>query len=719
MGKVLVIAEKPNQMKQLAAPLHGKPQKDHIAIAPCSVFPEGAIVISACGHILKANDPEDYDVKYKEWKLETLPIIPNEFNLKVDEEKKFYLNTIKKYVNDPKITYIVNAGDPAVEGQLLIDEVLYFLKNKKPVKRLWTTSLTAESIIKAFQSMKDNSHYKGYYEAGLARQRADWIVGLSSSRALTILLREKGINKTFSAGRVQTALVGIIYQRELEIENFVSEPYWDCFSEMKFGEHYITGKWFNEDGEHIFSKEAAEILMKNCQKKPVQVYSINREEKKIRPPQLYNLSGLQMEANRLYGMTPASVLKIAQSLYDKSLITYPRTDSKHLTPGEAKWLPTILSNLSKLEDYKQMVAGAVRNIETDKRFVDETKVSDHYALCLTEEVVNPLTLSKGEHLIYDLIAKSVIAAHYPDFVFDSSEIIFTVKDRFSYKSKGKLIKTMGWKEVYRYLQAYDEKEKDEEKDESIPNVDVGDVGDIVSMTLKDGDTTPPNRFTEGDLIKVMSNAAYYVKERGDFQNKELSLGTEATRSGILDTIKKRYILVDKNKVYLQPEGKLLIEALGEENYLTSVLTTGNMERYLHQLKLGKGTLQEFIKGTETVTRRIVQKLIEDSSKWNFDKYVTQIQEAEELGNCKLCGEAVVDKGAFYGCSGFEKTKCSFTISKNIKGKNISKDNVMKILTKGHSALIKGFKRQGKDTTYDAYLVWNENMKKIDFKYPNK
>lgn len=385
-----------------------------------------------------------------------------------------------------------------------------------------------------------------------------------------------------------------------------------------------------------------------------------------------------------------------------------------MTPGEAKWLPIILSNLSKLEDYKQLAEGAIRNIESDKRFVDETKVSDHYALCLTEEFVNPLSLPKGEQLIYDLIAKSVIAAHYPDFILNSSEIIFTIKNRFTFKSKGKQIKENGWKEVYQNLPAQEGTEQ-EDDDLALPNLNVGDFGTVASMTLKEGSTSPPNRFTEGDLIKVMTNATYYVKDKGDFQNKELSLGTEATRAGILDTIKKRYILVEKNKVFLQPEGRLLIEALGANNYLTSVLTTGNMERYLQQLKAGEGTLKEFIQGTEKVTRRIMQKLIEDSPGWNFDVYATQIQEAEELGKCKLCGEPVIDKGAIYGCKGYEKTKCDFKIYKTMKGKSISKDNAIKILTKGHSSLIKGFKSEGKDTTFDAYLEWNENKKRIGFK----
>lgn len=327
MNKLLIAAEKPDQAKKLAAPFNGKPNGDHIAIAPCTIFPEGAIVISACGHIMQAFEPGDYDEKYKEWSLETLPIIPDKFKLKVDPSKRTYFNAFKKYLNDPSVSTVINAGDPEVEGQLLIDEILYHLNNKKPVKRLWTTSLTSESIIKAFKNTKDNYHYKGYYLAGVARQRADWIVGLSSTRALTMLMKEKGINKTFSVGRVQTALMGIIYQREKEIENFISEPYWDCEGTFAFGDHTVIGKWFNEDGEHIFIEEAAEVLAEHCKESPVQVYSVNREEKRIRPPQFYNLSGLQMEANRLYGMTPANVLSVAQTLYDKSLITYPRTVS--------------------------------------------------------------------------------------------------------------------------------------------------------------------------------------------------------------------------------------------------------------------------------------------------------------------------------------------------------------------------------------------------------
>lgn len=705
-GKVLVCSEKPDQMKKIAAPFNGKHKGDHITIEPCSVFPEGAIVISACGHILKAFEPEDYDPKYKDWHLENLPIVPEEFKLKVDTTKSRYFNAFKKFINDPQISLVVNAGDPAQEGQILIDEVLYFLKNKKPVKRFWTTSLTADSVVKAFQNMKRNREYHGYYLAGLARQRADWLVGLSASRALTLLLNQKGVNKTFSAGRVQTALMGIVYQREKEIENFQSEPYWDCFGEFKFGDHTLEGQWFNEDGEHIYAHKAAQFLVKLCSNQPVTVHSVNREEKRIRPPQLYNLSSLQMAANKLYGMAPANVLSIAQSLYDKSYITYPRTDSKHLTPGEAKWLPAILANLAQIEDYKELVKEAVRDITTDKRFVDETKVSDHYALCLTEEKVNPVTLSKGEQVIYDLIAKSVIAAHYPDYVYDSSEIICSIKSRFTFKSKGSLITESGWRKVYFNAQV----EPNEET--LLPDLAVGQTGEVNRLELKEGKTKPPSRFTEGDLIKVMSNAAYYVKDRKSFSNKELSLGTEATRSGIITTIKKRYIDVAENKVYLLPEGRLLIEALGPDNFLSSVLMTGNMEQHLEKLKNGQGDFDDFMERTKKLTKGIVDNLIKGASDWNFDDYVKEIQEAEVLGNCRLCGEPVVDKGKFYGCTAYATTKCDFTISKIIFGKKLDKKNVINLLTKGHTSLLKGLKKKGQEQSFNGIISWNDNKKSI-------
>lgn len=512
---VVICAEKPDQAKKIAAPFPNKKNKDHIAIGPCSTFPKGAIVISACGHILELNAPGDYDEALKDWNLDAIPIIPKEYKLKIIESKRFYFNAFKKYVKDPNTSIIINAGDPKVEGQLLIDEILYFLNNKKPVKRLWTSSLTKDSIIKAFQNLKDNKDYVGYYNAALARQRSDWLIGMNSSRTLTILLNQKGIHKTFSAGRVQSGLLGLIYQREMDIEKFVSQPFWDSLAEFEFGGEKLVGKWFNDKDEHIFDNEVAKALIQVCKDKSVEVFSINKEEKRVRPPLFYSLSTLQMEANKLYGMSPADVLSFAQALYLKSLISYPRSASTHITPEEAKWMPSILKNLGSLDEYKDLTSRITRDISDDKRFVNSSKVSDHYGIILTEDFVNPNSLPKGEAHIYDLIAKSVIAAHYPDYIYSSSEIISVVQERFTFKSKGKQEIDQGWKAIYQNAKI---ESQEEDENGMLPELSVGQQGQINSFELKEGATKPPARFSQGDLIRIMSNAAHYLNDKEDFKN---------------------------------------------------------------------------------------------------------------------------------------------------------------------------------------------------------
>lgn len=714
MGKALICAEKPSQAKALAAPFPNKNMKTHIAIAPCVMFPEGAVVIWAVGHILELFGPEDYSKEYQEWSLDNLPIIPKEYKLKVIESKRSIFNNFKKFLKDPDISVIIHAADPGIEGCLLLDEIFFYLNNRKPVKRLWTSSLTKDSVVDAFRSMKDNRHYQHYYYAGIARQRADWLVGMSSSRALTCLLNQKGIEKTFSAGRVQTALMSIIYQREKEIENFTSKPYFDLIGEFRFGDAKLNAKWFSNESEHIFDmdEDMLEAFSKYCQSQSAIVNTIKREEKKKRPPMFYNLSSLQMHANRLYGMTPANVLGFAQALYDKSIITYPRSDSHHLTPGEAAWMPVILKNLGELENYQDLTKGATRDISQDSRYVDSEKVSDHYAIILTEEKVNPLTLPKGEQQIYDLIAKSIIAAHYPDYIYDTNGIIIRVAEKFGFRSSGTLVKEEGWKKLYKGLST-----NLAEEEIQLPDIKEGEVGTMLSGQIKAGSTNPPSRFSLGDLIKIMCNPAPYCAEQEDFKNSELQLGTEATRSGIVSILTKRYVTVRENLVYMLPEGRVLIEALGENNYLTSVLTSGKMERYLKQIQKGEGSVTSFVKRTEVITKEIVEKLIKDAATWNFVEYAKDIQKAEEVGPCKNCGAPVLDRESFYGCSNFKKANCDFRISKVVAGKPISKENIKKLLTTGQTSLIKGFKSQKKpDKMFEAFLAWDEDKNKLVFKF---
>lgn len=420
-----------------------------------------------------------------------------------------------------------------------------------------------------------------------------------------------------------------------------------------------------------------------------------------------------MHANRLYGMTPANVLGFAQALYDKSLITYPRSDSQHLTPGEASWMPVIIKNLGELESYQDLIKGATRDISQDKRYVDSDKVSDHYAIILTEEKVNPLTLPKGEQQIYDLIAKSIIAAHYQDYIYDTTGIIITVAEKFGFRSSGTLVKEEGWKKIYKGLST-----NSAEEEIQLPDIKEGEVGTMLSGQIKAGSTNPPSRFSLGDLIKIMCNPAPYCADKEDFKNSELQLGTEATRSGIVSIITKRYVNASKNLVYMLPEGRVLIEALGENNYLTSVLTSGRMERYLKQIQKGEGSVSSFVKRTEDITKEIVEKLIKDAASWNFVEYAKDIRKAEEVGLCKKCGAPVLERETFYSCSNFKKTNCDFRISKVVAGKQISKENIKKLFTTGQTSLIKGFKSQKKpDKMFEAFLAWDEDKNKLIFKFP--
>jgi DNA topoisomerase-3 len=250
----------------------------------------------------------------------------------------------------------------------------------------------------------------------------------------------------------------------------------------------------------------------------------------------------------------------------------------------------------------------------------------------------------------------------------------------------------------------------------LPPLNEGEIGKIASIELKEGATTALPRFSQGDLIKIMANAGHYCQNKEDFKNSELKLGTEATRANIVSTITSRYVKIHKNLVYLQPEGRILIEALGQDNYLTSVITTGRMERYLENIKNGKGTVEEFTKGIETVTKRVVEKLLADAPTWDFNKYIQEIQESEVIGKCKICGADVLEHTNFFGCSAYKENNCEFKIPKKILGKAISKENAVKLLKTGTTSLIKGFKPKDKDSTFDAFLVWSENNKSINFRY---
>ncbi|WP_176551078.1 type IA DNA topoisomerase [Bacillus sp. AFS040349] len=731
MGKSLLIAEKPSQAKKIAEAFSYKSQSGYIEILPCDTFKEGALVTNAIGHILQLVDAKTYDPIYEKWDVSTLPVLPNQFKLAVDPSKRQQFNKIKKLVMDPSISEIVNCGDPGMEGQLLVDEILVLLGNKKPVKRLWSTSLTKDAIRKACKTLRNNKDYENIYYSALARQHSDWLLGINATRLISCLIKERGFQLTgsressFSCGRVQSPLVALIYRREIEIENFVSHPYWDIYAEFNIEGKTYKGKWFSEGEEHIFDKDTAGAFVEYCIGKGAYIHSIKSEEKAIRPPQLYNLTTLQSEGNKKLGMSPSEILKVAQGLYQRSLISYPRSQPRHVTPEEAKLFPTILENLSKTPEYAALLPAPIKDISGDKRFVDASKTDDHYAIILTEESVDLSSLSKAEKVIYDMIAKSMIAAHYPDATYNTTEIVTVVDERFTFMTRGKQMVDEGWLTVFGKESM--ESDDEGEDDELVTGLKENEKGIIASIEMKEGKTTSPKRYTLGNLVKLMENCgnALSKEEKMDFKNSELALGTVATRAGIINQIKDnaKYIRVEKNKIYLEPKGRMLIEALKGNQYLTSPITTGRMERYLEKIAKEKVNYKQdyekFVNRTKDIVKEIVETTIENSKSWNFEDLMKEHQESKVLGPCKVCGEPVIDVGNFYGCTAYAKTKCTFKLPKKYLEKALSPSVIESILTKGTSPLIKGFQSKTKDKKFEAFLEWSPAENRLQCIFPPK
>ncbi|MCM3130635.1 MULTISPECIES: DNA topoisomerase 3 [unclassified Paenibacillus] len=604
----LIIAEKKDQAKRLAAPFPTKAEGfGYIEVLPCPTFPKGAYFAWAAGHLVSLKEPEDYDPKFKEWKLEHLPILPEQFKLKPAKGKERLFTHLKKLIQNKSFTEIINACDPGREGEAIFTLIYQLSGSTKPVKRLWTSSLTKDAVTAAFQKLLPESEKKNLFYEAFARSCADWLVGMNTSRAYSILLREKGIKgEGFSTGRVQTPVLALIVEREEAIETFVSTPFWEVVAEFNFGGRKYTGRWFAGDHNRLTDRTKAEKLASWCSGKAASIEEIVVEDKEIKAPHFYSLSALQTLANKLYKLSPQEVLAACQSLYDEGYQSYPRTDSEYITEEEAKQFPTFLDEISKLGPYAHLFPTPIQSVIGNKRYVDPSKVSDHYAIIPTETIPELNSLSENERLIYDLVVKSVIAAHYETAIFQHTTILTYIGDQFSFSTKGKRLIREGWHKV---MQIEDPDEK-KEADPMIPDVRKGEEGITSSCEAKEGWTSAPKRLTQGDLIPLMKSAGSTLgdKELESIMRKTHGLGTEATRAGIIKRLKDQgYIEIRKNLVYPTTKGRTLIKAIGL-SALSSAVLTAKWEQKLSEIGDGRYTHTSFI----DQARKLATKLVTDA-----------------------------------------------------------------------------------------------------------
>lgn len=721
-----VLCEKPDQGRKYASPFEHVDKKKYIEIRPCSTFPGGAIVVWAIGHLCALKSPEMYKESWKEWKLDTLPMIPERFEHQVIKDKASHFKIVKEKLQE--VDEIIIATDPADEGELIARLIIQMAGvSRKPLKRFWCNSMTDEAIAEAFLNLRDATETENYYHAARARSYGDWLIGLNTSRAYSILFREKfGLFETFSSGRVQTPVLCLINQREEEIRDFKPKTFYQIVSTFDANGMQYIGVLLYEEEVKLFNYEQSKAWYEECKgHNQAKVKSVLSEQKENNAPKLHSLSSLQAKLNRKYKLSPEDILKIAQGLYEKGFISYPRTSSQHLTESEAQGVPVILKALESMNEYESLIKNRTRDsICGDKKYVNDKKVEDHYALIPTNKVPNLNELTVNEKKLYDEIVRSIIAVHYGAHIYTETTILTNIQNHM-FISQGKQILDEGWKVLWKGRKS---EEEDEEKEnvQKLPVVQEGQDTNVQKVDMAKGQTKPPKPYTEGQLITLMKTAGKFVEDK-ELDTNFGGVGTEATRSGIIGTLKDRsYILVRDNKVSVTDKGKMLVSAV-KGTALASVEMTAKWEMFLEKIRKGgsqaPGLSESFVEKAKAFAGHLVQKAIQDYKEWNVEGLAAGVKgkDSEAVGKCPLCGKNVVEKKNMYGCMGYKKddqNSCKFTLPQSFLSKTISPSNAKKLLEGKKTTLIKGLKGNKEGAkSFDAYLILKSG--KIEFEFAQK
>ncbi len=707
MTKVVILAEKPSQAKAYAEAFTIQEKtKTYIQLKPDDTFPSGATITWGVGHLVELKEPHDYKPEWKRWKLDQLPIVPDRFLEKVSKGKWEQFQAVKKLFQQAEV--IVNAADVDREGSNIFYSILRLTGVKgKPIKRLWINSLEKDEVRKGFKSLQDNDKDLRLFDEAKARQISDWMVGINASRLFTLHLKKKGFESYLSIGRVQSPTVYLIYQRHKEIENFKPEPFYQ-----------IEGLFQSESGSYkglaeIKEKDKAKVQelmdkhgLKENEDYKGTVQSIDKKTKHQRSPKLHSLSTLQSVANRRWKYNPSQVLKTMQKLYEKRLVTYPRTDCNFITENEFVYL---VNNLNSYQEALN-VSFTPASLKPNKRYVNSSKVQEHYAIIPTKSVPTQKKLnglSHEERNIYDEIMATTLAMFHSDYVYEETTIFTNVQD-LPFKSTGKRDVKQGWKELF----PKPSKSK-QEKEADLPNVQNGEqVG--ARLHIKESMTQPPKPYTEGQLINMMKTCGKLMDDEEDVEIlKEVEgLGTEATRSSIIETIKaQKYIEVKRNNVSITDKGIMLCEAI-EGTLLSSPSMTAKWESYLKKIGSGEGSKQMFIKQTSQFIEKLIQDTPDSIQQVNVKSTGEKKRWNEPIAKCPACSTgSITDRYKFYGCSAY-KEGCKVTFPKRLAGKTLTNNMIKTLCEKKRTKVLKGFK--GKKT-FSTALTLDEDYKiKFDF-----
>lgn len=615
MGKSLILAEKPSVGRDLAKVLKCNVNKGS--------YIEGNkyIVTWAMGHLVGLMDPEGYDNKYKEWKMETLPMLPKHMKLTVLKKTGKQYNEVKKQLLRNDVNEIIIATDAGREGELVARWIIEKVGVKKPLKRLWISSQTNKAILDGFKNLKDAKEYENLYKAAVCRAEADWLVGLNVTRALTCKH-----NAQLSAGRVQSPTLAMIVQREEEIRNFKPVDYW-CLNAKT--DRFMLN-WVNEKGNNsTFKEEIADSIVNKCKGQNGEVLEVKKTTKKKYSPALYDLTELQRDANKIWGYSAKQTLNLMQRLYENhKVLTYPRTDSRYVTSDIVATIPERLKAVS-FGEYR-VAAQQILNtgVKANKNYVDNSKVSDHHAIIPTEEKGSLANLSSDEKHIYDLVVKRFLSVLLPAYEYEQTTVTVNIgKETFS--AKGNITKSKGWKMLYDKL-------NDDEDSQELPHLNKGDNIIIKSVNKVKKQTTPPARFNEATLLSAMESPQKYInieKDAAKTLNETGGLGTVATRADIIEKLFNSFVIEKKGKdIYPTSKGKQLIELVPKD--LKSPLLTAKWESQLDQIAKGKRDDFSFIKEMKNYSVALVEDVKCGSSKFTHDNLTGK--------KCPECGKYMLE-----------------------------------------------------------------------------
>lgn len=699
--KPVILSEKPSQAKAYADAFSVKRHEGYLEIHPTEIFPEGAYITWGVGHLVELKEPKAYDSKWAKWSIDSLPILPHYYEFQVAKGKHKQFNIVKRLIKQTDT--VINGCDVDREGS----NIFYSIYNQtgaknQTIKRLWINSLEVDEVRNGFANLHDNSKDLLLYEEAKTRQISDWIVGMNGSRLYSLLLQARGMNDVFSIGRVQSPTVFLIYKRQLEIDTFKSEPFFEVEATFTAENGTYKGKAKAKES----SKDTIIALLRKHElstRSPGIVTSVKHTDKRTKPPLLHSLSTLQATANRLWKTSPANVLKTMQGLYEKKLVTYPRTDSRHITTSEFSYLA------KQVTHYQQTIGHAFEpaSLTPKKRYVDNSKVKEHHALIPTKKVPSQADLAKLptlERNLYEEVVRTTLAMFHTDYLYTETKVTTDVKG-LPFFTTGKTERDKGWKALFAKTEQKNTKER--------PTLPILEEQEQVQsqIGIKEGKTKPPKPYTEGQLIAMMKTAGKLVddKEETEILKEVEGLGTEATRSGIIETIKRHnYIQVTKNIVSITDKGRVLCQAI-DGNLLSSPSMTAKWETYLQKIGNGEGTQERFLGSMSKFIHSLLVDVPGQLEKQTFDVELVSTRSSHtrvsSVATCPTCkkGTIITLKG-FYGCSHY-KTGCKQTFPGIFLKKKLTPTQIKHLCNNGETSMIKGFvSKDGKKFNAKLSLV---------------